>query len=131
MLSTFGMKWDKKTGMTITVGSAGVHVSMVRSSLYPAESSAIQQIFNPAAVASAAFPGTLVSPTGKITFALANDKESEATKGATKFKNLFLKGIVDFDSCTVSAIQEVNIFPLASRLCWILLALVVLPASRT
>ena len=88
MLSTFGMKWDKKTGMAITVGTAGVHVSMVRSSLYPAESNAIQQIFTPSAVASATFPGALLSPTGKITFALANDKESEAAKGATKFKKL-------------------------------------------
>ena len=109
MVTTFGMKWDKKTGMAITMGNAGVHVSMVHSSLYPAESSAIQQIFSPPAVASAAFPGALLSPSGKITFALANDKESEAAKGATKFKNVFLKGIVDFDNCTVSAIQEVVI----------------------
>ena len=109
MLSTFGMKWDKKTGMAIAVGTAGVHVSMVRSSLYPAESSAIQQIFTPSAVASAAFPGALVSPTGRITFSLADDKESDAAKGATKFKNLFLKGVVDFENCSVSAIQEVVI----------------------
>jgi hypothetical protein len=77
--------------------------------LYPAESSAIQQIFCPPTFASAAFPGALVSPTGKINFALADNKESEAAKGATKFKNLFFKGIVDFENCTVSAVQEVNI----------------------
>ena len=93
MQSTFGLKWDKKTGMNLSVGTAGVHVSMVQSSLYPAESGAIQQIFCPPAVASAAFPGALVSPTGKITFTLADDKESEAAKGTTKFKLLFIKGV--------------------------------------
>lgn len=107
MQATFGMKWDKKTGMRISVGTAGVHVSMVLSSLYPAESGAIQQTFCPPAVASAAFPGALVSPTGKITFTLADDKESDAAKGTTKFKLLFIKGVVDFGSCTVAAIQEV------------------------
>jgi len=114
MLTTFGMKWDKKTGMGINVGTAGVHVSMIRSSLYPAETSAIQQIFCPPSVASpsnAAFPGALVSPSGNITFTLADDKdkESEATKGATKLKNLLLKGLVDFEKCSVSAVQEVDI----------------------
>lgn len=111
MVTTFGLKWDKKTGMNLCLGTAGVHVSMVQSSLYPAESSAIQQIFCPPApaVASAAFPGALVSSTGKITFSLADDKESEAAKGTTKFKLLFIKGVVDFGSCTVAGIQEVVI----------------------
>ena len=109
MQATFGMKWDKKTGMRINVGTAGVHVSMVLSSLYPAESGAIQQTFCPPAVASAAFPGALVSPTGKITFTLADDKESDAAKGTTKFKLLFIKGVVNFGSCTVAATQEVII----------------------
>ena len=114
MQSTFGMKWDKRTGMAINAGTAGAHVSMIRNTLYPTETGAIQQIFCPPSVtspANAAYPGALVSPSGNITFTLADDKdkESEAAKGATKLKNLFIKGIVDFEQCSVSAVQEVDI----------------------
>ena len=123
MQTTYGMKWDKKTGMPINTGTAAVHVSMVQNLSYPAETNAIQQIFSPPSVANAAFPGALVSPSGNITFTLADDKdkESEAAKGATKLANLFFKGIVDFEQCTVSALQVVNIstgFQIVLFSCW-------------
>ena len=47
MQTTYGMKWDKKTGMPINTGTAAMHVSMVQNLSYPAETNAIQQIFSP------------------------------------------------------------------------------------
>jgi len=110
MQALYGMKWDKKSGMPINTGTAAVHVSLIQNVSYPAETGALQQIFCPPSIANAAFPGALVSPSGNITFTLADDKdkESEAAKGATKLTNLLLKGVVDFESCTVSALESVK-----------------------